>query len=238
MTARAAKVREALAWLERRGSKRIREEMLTRYGITAPKAFGMSVSTIQQLAKRMGRDHDLAAALWETGWYEARMLAAYVDDPALVTPAQMDRWARDFDNWGICDTLCFVLFDRTPHAWRKVDQWSRRRDEFVKRAAFALLASLALHDKGTGDEPFLRSLALVERAASDERNLVKKGVSWALRAVGRRDQALNAAAVEVARRLSESPEAAARWVGKHALRELTSPAVRRRLAGRRSVVEA
>jgi hypothetical protein len=97
-----------LAWLERRGSKRIREEMLTRYGITAPKAFGMSVSAIQQLAKRMGRDHDLAAALWETGWYEARMLAAYVDDPALVTPAQMDRWARDFDNWGICDTLCFV----------------------------------------------------------------------------------------------------------------------------------
>jgi len=211
VTARSAKVREALAWL---------------------------VSAIQRLAKRMGRDHDLAAALWETGWYEARMLAAYVDDPALVTPAQMDRWARDFDNWGICDTLCFVLFDRTPHAWRKVDQWSRRRDEFVKRAAFALLASLALHDKRAGDEPFLRSLALVERASSDERNFVKKGVSWALRAVGRRDQALNAAAVEVARRLSESPEAAARWVGKDALRELTSPAVRRRLAGRRSVVEA
>ena len=153
-----------LAWLERRGSKRIREEMLTRYGITAPEAFGMSVSAIQQLAKRMGRDHDLAAALWETGWYKARMLAAYVDDPALVTPAQMDRWARDFDNWGICDTLCFVLFDRTPHAWRKVDQWSRRRDGFVKRAAFALLASLALHDKRAGDELFLRSLALVERA--------------------------------------------------------------------------
>jgi len=196
MTARSDKVREALAWLERRGSKRTREEMLTRYGITAPKAFGMSVSAIQQLAKRMGRDHDLAAALWETGWYEARMLASYVDDPARVTAAQMDRWARDFDNWGICDTVCFVLFDRTPHAWRKVEQWSRRRDEFVK-----------------------------------------KGVSWALRAIGRRNQALNAAAVEVARRLAESPETPARWVGKDVLRELTSPAVRRRLAARRSAVK-
>lgn len=237
-TARSDQVREALAWLERRGSKRTREEMLTRYGITAPKAFGVSVSMIQQLAKRLGRDHGLAAALWETGWYEARMLASYVDDPAQVTPVQMDRWAREFDNWGICDTVCFVLFDRTPHAWRKVAQWSRRRDEFVKRAAFALLASLALHDKRAGDEPFLRSLALVERAASDERNFVKKGVSWALRATGRRNRALNAAAVELARRLAESPEAAARWVGKDALRELTSPAVRRRLVARRSAVKA
>jgi len=229
MTLRSDKVREALAWLERRGSKRTREEMLTRYGITAPNAFGVSVSAIQQLAKRLGRDHDLAAALWDTGWYEARMLAAYVDDPARVTAAQMDRWARDFDNWGICDTVCFVLFDRTPHAWRKVTQWSGRRDEFVKRAAFALLASLALHDKRTGDEPFLRSLRLVERGASDERNFVRKGVSWALRATGRRNRALNDAAVALARRLAESSEAAARWVGKDALRELTSPAVRRRL---------
>ncbi len=235
MNATPAKVREALTWLERRGSKRTREEMLTRYGITAPKAFGVKVSDIRLLAKRLGRDHELAAALWETGWYEARMLTSFVDDPALVTPAQMDRWARDFDNWAICDTLCFHLFDRTPHAWRKVDQWSRRRDEFVKRAAFALLASVALHDKRTGDEPFLQSLTLVERGASDERNFVKKGVSWALRGIGRRNQALNVAAVELARRLAESPEAGARWVGKDALRELTGPTVRRQLAARRAV---
>jgi len=235
---KAAKVREVLEWLERRGTRRTREEMLTRYGITAPKAFGVSVGTIQQLAKRLGRDHDLAAALWETGWYEARMLTSFIDDPARVTPAQMDRWVRDFDNWGICDTVCFHLFDRTPHAWRKVEPWSRRRDEFVKRAAFALLAGLALHDKRTGDEPFLRSLALVERAASDQRNFVKKGVSWALRVVGRRNQALNAAAVEVARRLVESPEAGARWVGRQAVRELMSPAVRRRLAASRKAVKA
>jgi len=236
--ARTDRVDEALRWLERRGTARIREDMAKRYGIHTAKAFGVSVGTIQQLAKRFGRDHELAAALWDTGWYEARMVAAYVDEPERVTAAQMDRWARDFDNWGICDTVCFVLFDRTPHAWRKVEQWSGRRDEFVKRAAFALLASVALHDKRAGDEPFLRSLALVERAAPDERNFVRRGVSWALRAIGRRNRALNTAAVETARRLTESPDAAARWVGKDALRELTNPKVRQQLAERRAGSDA
>ncbi len=231
--ATAGRVEEALQWLERRASQQIREEMGSRYGIHTPKAFGVRVSAIQQLAKRLGKDHDLALALWDTGWYEARMLTSFVDDPAEVTAAQMDRWAKDFDNWGICDTVCFHLFDRTPHAWRKVDQWSRRRDEFVKRAAFALLAGLALHDKRASDAQFIRALVLVERAASDDRNFVKKGVSWALRVMGRRNQAINAAAVEVSRRLAESAEPAARWVGKEALRELTSPLVRRRLAARR-----
>jgi 3-methyladenine DNA glycosylase AlkD len=163
--------------------------------------------------------HDLAAALWDTGWYEARLLTSFVDEPARVTPEQMDRWCRDFDNWGLCDTLCFHLFDRTPHAWDKVAQWSDERDEFVKRAAFALLASLAGHDKRAADEPFLASLPSIERAAADERNFVKKGVSWALRMTGRRNPALNAAAAEVARRLAVSPDAAARWVGKDALKD-------------------
>jgi 3-methyladenine DNA glycosylase AlkD len=231
VSSKATRVREVLVWLERRGSKRNREGM-ARYGIVADKVFGVSVSTLQQLARRLGRDHDLAAALWKTGWYEARMLTSFIDDPARITPAQMDRWARDFDNWAICDTVCFHLFDRTPHAWQKVEQWSRRRDEFVKRAGFALLAGLSLHDKRAGDEAFLRSLVLVERAAADDRNFVKKGVSWALRVIGRRNQALNAAAVEVSRRLAESSKPAARWVGKGALKELTSPVVRRRLAAR------
>jgi len=225
-------VRAALASLEQMSTQRDREN-LARFGITASKVFGVSMANIQVLAKRLGRNHELAAALWDTGWYEARMLASLVDDPARVTPAQMDRWCRDFDNWGICDTVCFCLFDRTPHAWAKVAQWSDKRDEFVKRAAFALLASLALHDKRAADEPFVRCLPHVERAATDERNFVKKGVSWALRSVGRRNAALNAAAVKVARRLSASPEAAARWVGRGALKELTSPAVLRRLPARR-----
>jgi 3-methyladenine DNA glycosylase AlkD len=224
----SARVREALTWLEHRGTKKNRDGM-ARYAIVAPKAFGVSVADIRQLGKKLGRDHELAAALWETGWYEARMLTSFVDEPDRVTPAQMDRWARDFDNWAICDTLCFHLFDRTPHAWRKIEQWSRKRDEFVKRAAFALLASVALHDKKAADAPFLKSLRLIETGSTDERNFVKKGVSWALRSVGRRNKALNVAAVAVAKRLAQSSESASRWVGRDALRELTSPAVLGRL---------
>jgi 3-methyladenine DNA glycosylase AlkD len=217
-------VPQILAWLERRGTKCNREGM-ARYAIVAPKVFGVSVDDLRALGKRLGRDQTLAEALWKTGWYEARMLVGFVADPARVTPAQMDRWARDFDNWAICDHLCFHLFDRTPHAWRKIAQWSRRRDEFVKRAAFALLASVALHDKQAPDARFLAALPLVERAAADDRNFVKKGVSWALRGVGRRNAALHRPSVAVARRLAASDAPAARWVGKDALRELTSAAV-------------
>jgi 3-methyladenine DNA glycosylase AlkD len=161
------------------------------------------------------------------------MLTSFVDQPARVTPAQMDRWCRDFDNWGICDTLCFNLFDRTPHAWAKVVEWSASNDEFVKRAAFALLWGLTVHDKDAADEAFLQGLDLVERAADDERHLVKKAVNMALRAVGKRNRALNAAAVAVARRLAGSPQAAARWIGKDALKELSSSGVASRLAARK-----
>ena len=224
-------VKAALMALEQLSTKRDREN-LARFGITAPKAFGVSVSNIQKVAKKLGRNHELAEALWKTGWYEARMLTSFVDEPARVTPAQMDRWCRDFDNWGICDTVCFHLFDRTPHAWTMIKKWSGKREEFVKRAAFALLASLALHDKTEGDRRFPDSLALIERAATDERNFVKKGVSWALRTVGRRNAGLHAAAVKLAKRLSASPEPAAKWVGKDALRDLTRPAVIGQLAAR------
>ena len=213
-----------LAWLERHASKRVRDEMSTRYGIVTSRAYGVPVGVIQQLARRIGRNHDLALALWPTGWYEARMLVAFIADPERLTAAQMERWARDFDNWGICDTVCFHLFDRTPHAWRKIEQWSGRKPEFVKRAAFALLACVALHDKRPGDEPFLRSLELIERAASDDRNFVKKGVSWALRAIGRRNRALRQASLSLARRLARSADAGSRWVGKDALRDLGKPA--------------
>ncbi|HEY1381287.1 MAG TPA: DNA alkylation repair protein [Gemmataceae bacterium] len=228
----AAAVREALAWLERHGSKRTRDDLMPRYGIHTDRAFGVSVADVRRLAKQLGHDHGLAGALWDTGWYEARLLAAFVGEPARVTPAQMDRWCRDFDNWAVCDTACFHLFDRTPHAFAKVALWAGRKGEFVRRAAFALLASLALHDKQSGDEPFVRCLPLVEAAATDDRNFVKKAVSWALRAVGGRSADLNAAAVAVARRLCESPEAAARWVGRDALRELTGAVMARRLAAR------
>ena len=226
------KLGAALARLETLG-KRDRAD-LARYGITAKKAFGASVGSIRAVAKKLGRDQALAAALWKTGWYEARMLAAFVGEPAELTAAQMDRWCRDFDSWALCDTLCFHLFDRTPHAWAKVDAWGCDRGEFVKRAAFALLASLALHDKKAADALFIERLPLIERAAADDRNFVKKGVSWALRLIGRRNVVLNEAAVVVGRRLVDAEAPAARWVGRDATKELTSPAVQGRLAKKKS----
>jgi 3-methyladenine DNA glycosylase AlkD len=226
--------RDAVAWLERKSSRRIRDEQRTRYGITAANALGVPMSSIQQLARLIGRDHALAEALWKTGVYEARLLAAYVDEPERVTAAQMDRWARDFDNWGVCDTLCFALFDRSPHAWGRVAPWCRRPEEFVRRAGFALLACLAGHDRTSSDAPFLRALKLVPRGATDERNFVMKGVSWALRGTGRRSPALHAAATAIARELSGSDSPSARWIGRTALRELGSPAVKRALARRGS----
>ena len=216
-----ARVRDALAWLEAKSTKRDREN-LARFGIDAKNAYGVSMANIQVLGKKLGRDHDLAAALWATGRYEARMVASFVDEPERVTAAQMDRWCRDFDNWGICDTVCFALFDRSPHAWSRIAPWSRRKNEFEKRAAFALLACLAAHDKGAKDEAFLRCLPLVERAAGDDRNFVKKGVSWALRMIGRRNARLNAAAEKVAERLKASDEPSARWIGAGALREFAT----------------
>ena len=220
-----------LAWLQRRGSKRNIAGM-ARYAIVAPKAFGVSVADLRVLGKKIGTDRALSAELWDSGWYEARMLVAFTDDPAKLMAAEMDRRARAFDNWAVCDALCFHLFDRSPHAWGKIEQWSTRREEFVKRAAFALLASVALHDKEAPDAPFKRALRLVERGAADERNFGKKGVSWALRTIGERNRALHADAVKMATKLAASSDPSSRWVGKDALRQLATPAVQKRLARR------
>lgn len=224
-----AEVDSALTWLKRHSSKRNREAM-ARFAIPSDHALGVSVSNIRVLGKKLGCDHALAAALWKTGVYEARMLASFVDEPARVTSAQMDRWCREFDNWAVCDTLCFALFDRTPHPWEKIAQWRKLSGEFQKRAAFALLWALSVHDKQAEDALFQKGLGYIEEAATDARNFVKKAVNMALRATGKRNLALNKAAVKVARRLGESTDATSRWVGKDALRELTSASVARRLA--------
>ena len=205
---------------------------LDRFGIAATNPIGVSMANIQKVARTLGRDHALAAALWDTNVYEARLLAAYVDDPAQVTVAQMDRWCRDFDNWGVCDTLCFSLFDKAPRSWSRVAAWAPKRAEFVRRAAFALMASFAVHDKSADDASFVEALPLIADAASDSRPLVRKGVSWALRTTGRRNRSLHEAALAVATRLAASEDAGARWVGKDAVRELTGPIVARVLKKR------
>jgi 3-methyladenine DNA glycosylase AlkD len=218
-----------LKQLKRHGSQRIIDGM-ARYGIPSTRAMGVPMGTIKALGKRLGKDHALAQALWASGWYEARSLAAFVDDPREVTLRQMTAWAADFDNWAVCDTLCFSLFDKSPFAWRKVPQWAGAKPEFVKRAGFALMACLALHDKTAPDKAFLAFLPLIEKGARDDRNFVKKAVNWALRAIGGRNVALHAAAIVVAERLVETDAGASRWVGKDALKQLAGSALRARLA--------
>jgi 3-methyladenine DNA glycosylase AlkD len=208
-----------LGWLERTGSKKTIAGM-ARYGIPATQAFGVTVGELKVYAKQLGKDHELAQALWASKWYEARLLAAFIDDPGAVTSKQMDSWAKDFDSWAVCDTVCFHLFDRTALAWSKVRTWARAQPEFKKRAAFALLWGLTVHDKTAPDEDFLACLPLIEQAALDERDYVKKGVDMALRALGKRNATLRKAALAFARRLSQSDLGSRAWVGRSALREL------------------
>jgi 3-methyladenine DNA glycosylase AlkD len=213
------RVAEAVAWLKKRGIKKNVDGM-ARYGIVATNPIGVSVGEVRTLAKRFGRDHALAHELWEAGYYETRLLTAFVADPAALTAREMDYWIGQCENWADVDTLCFACFDQSPLAWGRLPVWAKRKGEFEKRAAFALLASLALHAKQAPDVRFLKALPLIERAASDERNFVKKGVSWALRAMKRRGPEVRAKALALATKLAASDNATERWVGRDGLRDL------------------
>jgi 3-methyladenine DNA glycosylase AlkD len=219
---------EVLAWLQRQQSQRNIEGM-ARFGIRSARSFGVSLQTMRPLVKQLGRNHSLATALWETGWHEARLLAAYVGDPDSVSRRQMNAWAADFDNWAVCDTVCIHLFDQTRFAWEKARQWSQSSREFVKRAGFVLMAARAVHDRSAGVPQFLALLPLIEQGARDERNSVKKAVNWALRQIGKRNLELHAAALALAKQLSESKEDTCRWIGRNALRKLASADVRLRM---------
>jgi 3-methyladenine DNA glycosylase AlkD len=207
-------------------------EGMARFGINAERALGIRIPALRAIAKRVGRDHALAAELWASGIHEARILACFVDDPCEVTPEQMEAWAAEFDSWDLVDQCCGNLLDRTPFAWVKAAEWSGRQEEFVKRAGFSLMAALAVHDKKARDGRFEAFLPIIEREAGDRRNFVRKAVNWALRGIGKRNPALNGKAVETARRILETGERSARWVASDALREMTSESVQARLAKR------
>jgi 3-methyladenine DNA glycosylase AlkD len=208
-------------------------EMSRRYAIRPANPLGgIRMPTLRAMAKRIGRDHRLALDLWATGVHEARLLATMVADPRDVTPEEMESWVLDLDSWDICDQACGNLWDRTPWAFDKMRAWSGRSEEFVKRAAFALMAGAALHRKDEPDQAFLALLPVIEREAGDPRNFVRKGVNWALRGIGKRNRALNAAAILTARRIQAGDSRSARWVGTDALRELTGDGVQRRLRPR------
>ncbi|MBI3740452.1 MAG: DNA alkylation repair protein [Chloroflexi bacterium] len=202
---------------------------MARFGINPKNTLGISIPKLRALAKEIGRDHALAQKLWASGIHEARILASMVDEPARVTPAQMDRWVRGLDSWDVCDNVCGNLFDKTPHAWKKAIAWSKRSREFEKRAGFALMAYLAWHDKHARDAQFEKFLPHLARGATDERNFVKKAVNWALRQIGKRNRALNRAAIRIAREIAQKDSRAARWIAADALRELQGAGTRQRL---------
>ncbi len=204
-------------------------EGLARFGVHGAKALGVSAPNLRRLAREIGKDHALAGRLWKTGVHDAKILAALIDDPAQVTPRQMERWAADFDSWAVCDAACCCLFDKTPHAWDKAIEWTGREPEYVKRAGFVLMAALAVHDKKAPDERFEVFFPYIIKHATDERHFVKKAVNWALRQIGKRNWRLNRLAVPTAKEIREIDSKAARWIASDALRELTSDAVQARL---------
>lgn len=208
-------------------------EGMARFGINPQKALGIAIPDLRRIAKTNGKNHLLAQELWATAIHEARILATMMDTPAEVTEEQMERWVVDFDSWDVCDQCCGNLFDRTPFAYRKALEWSRRKEEFVRRAGFVLMASLAVHDKGANDKQFEKFLPAIRRASNDERNFVKKAVNWALRQIGKRNLYLNEQARATARELQNQDSRAAQWVAAGALRELESAAVQKKLRSKK-----
>ena len=219
---------ELVAELRALGSDRNRAGM-ARFGIETASAFGVPVTAIRAIGRTIRHDHDLAETLWATGYHEARILASLVDKSQWVTRDQMDRWAADFNSWDLCDQVCGNLFDRTPFTHGKIVQWAGDEREFVRRAAFATIAWRAVHDKAAPDDGLLAYLPLIERHSADPRNFVRKAVNWALRQLGKRSAGLHAPCLALAKRLAESDDRTARWIGKDAAKELEKPEIRARL---------
>lgn len=207
-------------------------EGMARFGINPKNNLGVSVTTIRKLAKEIGKDHKLAGKLWSTGIRDARMVAALIDEPKLVTEKQMETWVLDFNSWDICDHCCGHLFDKTEFSYQKALDWSKRDEEYVKRAGFALMAWLAVHDKKTEDKEFISFLLVIKRESTDSRNYVKKAINWALRNIGKRNLNLNKKAIKTAKEIKKLDSKSARWIANDAIRELTGEAVQKRLQKR------
>ncbi len=202
---------------------------MARFGINPNNTYGVSIPALRKIARETGKDHALALALWQSGIHEARILAGMIDEPEKVTGEQMESWAADFDSWDVCDQVCSNLFDKTDFAYQKAHGWSGRKEEFIKRAGFVLMATLAVHDKSADDKMFLEFLPIIKREAIDNRNFVKKAVNWALRQIGKRNRDLNKATIETAKEILRIDSKAAKWVASDALRELTDEKIQKKL---------
>jgi 3-methyladenine DNA glycosylase AlkD len=208
-------------------------EGMARFGIKTKKTYGVRMPEIRRIAKEAGKDHELAEKLWKHGYSETRILASIIDDPKLVTYVQMENWVTEFDSWDVCDQCCMNLFRKTPFAYKKVFEWSIREEEFVKRAAFTLIATLAVHDKKADNSKFEEFFPIIIRESGDNRNFVKKAVNWALRQIGKRNLELNKKSIIIAGELQKSSSKSAKWIANDALRELKSVKVRKRLQSRK-----
>ena len=202
---------------------------MARFGINPKNTLGISIPDLRNLAKKIGKNHRLAQQLWSSGIHEARLLAGFVDEFEKITEKQMESWAKDFDSWDICDQVCSNLFDKIPGISWKAVEWSKRKEEFVKRAGFTLMACLAVHDKKAGDKLFESFLPIIKRESTDERNFVRKAVNWALRQIGKRNLKLNKSAIKTAKEIQKINSKSARWIAGDALRELTGAPVQKRL---------
>jgi len=202
---------------------------MARFGMATGKRLGIAIPELRKLARSIGKDHALALELWKTGIPEAQIVAALIGEPDKLTASQMDDWVKDFNSWDVCDQVCMNLFDKTPLAWGKIHEWSKREEEFVKRAAFALIACLAWHNRTASDEAFANLVPVIESGATDERNFVKKAVSWALRHIGKRNPNLHKIAMQAAQEMQKSESKIARWIAKDAIRDLTSEATKKKL---------
>ncbi|MFA6530127.1 MAG: DNA alkylation repair protein [Candidatus Micrarchaeia archaeon] len=207
-------------------------EGMARFGISKKGTLGIPIPVLRTIAKRIGKDHQLALELWDSGIHEARLLAGFIGDPKQLTEKQMEAWVKDFDSWDTCDQVCSALFDKTEFAWKKVFEWPEREEEFVRRAGFALMAALSVHDKQAKDEQFVACFPVIIHYSYDERNFVRKAVNWALRQIGKRNLALNAKALVVAKQIQNLDSKSARWIANDAIRELESESVRKRLKER------
>lgn len=197
-------------------------EGMARFGINPQNTYGISIPNLRKIAKKIDKNHKLAQQLWRSGIHEARILAGMIDEPSMVSEKQMDDWVKDFDSWDVCDQVCQNLFDKTKFAYQKAIEWSKRDEEFIKRAGFVLMAVLAVHDKETSDREFLKFFPSIKREAIDNRNFVKKAVNWALRQIGKRNESLRKAAIKLATEINKIDSKAAKWIATDALRELKS----------------
>lgn len=204
-------------------------EGMSQFGISTENTLGISIPELRKLAKKIGKDHNVAQKLWESEIHEARILASMVDKAKLVTEAQMEDWVKDFDSWDVCDQVCNNLFRKTSYAYQKAVEWSVRQEEFVKRAGFVLMATTAVHDKKSDDDKFIEYLEIIKDKSDDQRNYVKKAVNWALRQIGKRNKKLNEEAIKTAEEIKKLEYKSAKWIAADALRELKSDKVKERL---------